>query len=72
MEIITISNQNGGSAKTTITVNLAMALVERERKCWSSISTRGLRLANGQCQNDGKGAGAEDFRALAKLIIKRG
>ncbi|CDZ80181.1 Sporulation initiation inhibitor protein soj [Candidatus Rubidus massiliensis] len=32
MDIITISNQKGGSAKTSVTVNLAAALVEKKKK----------------------------------------
>jgi chromosome partitioning protein len=55
MEIITISNQKGGSAKTTVTVNLAAALVERKKRVLViDLDPQASTSSWLKCQNDGK------------------
>ncbi|OJU79657.1 MAG: chromosome partitioning protein ParA [Chlamydia sp. 32-24] len=56
MHIITISNQKGGSAKTSVTVNLAAALVENNKKVLViDLDPQGSCSSWLKCQNDGKG-----------------
>lgn len=56
MQIITISNQKGGSAKTTVTVNLAAALAEKKKRVLViDLDPQGSSSLWFKCQNDGKG-----------------
>lgn len=56
MQIITISNQKGGSAKTTVTVNLAAALAEKKKKVLViDLDPQASTSSWLKCQNDGKG-----------------
>lgn len=56
MQIITISNQKGGSAKTTVTVNLAAALAEKKKKVLViDLDPQASTSTWLKCQNDGKG-----------------
>lgn len=56
MEVITISNQKGGSAKTTVTVNLAAALAEKKKKVLViDLDPQGSTSMWFKCVNDGKG-----------------
>jgi len=56
MKIITVSNQKGGSAKTSVTVNLAAALAELKKKVLViDLDPQGSASAWLKCQNDGKG-----------------
>lgn len=56
MQVITISNQKGGSAKTTVTVNLAAALAEKKKRVLViDLDPQGSSSLWFKCQNDGKG-----------------
>lgn len=56
MEIISISNQKGGSAKTTVTVNLAAALAEKKKRILViDLDPQASTSSWLKCQNDGKG-----------------
>jgi chromosome partitioning protein len=56
MQIITITNQKGGCAKTTCTVNLAAALAEeKKRVLLLDLDPQGNSSSWLRCQNDGKG-----------------
>ena len=56
MEIISISNQKGGSAKTSVTVNLAAALAEKKKRVLViDLDPQASCSSWLKCQNDGKG-----------------
>lgn len=56
MEIITINNQKGGSAKTTVTVNLAAALAEEKKRVLViDLDPQASTSSWLKCQNESKG-----------------
>jgi chromosome partitioning protein len=56
MQIITITNQKGGSTKTTCTVNLAAALAEKKKRVLVlDLDPQANTSSWLRCQNDGKG-----------------